>query len=129
MSCLHDGRHRLLPLRADAIQPAQVGPQVPRIAPGTASRPWPAPPSTPGVIRHGETGLIYESTEEFAAHSTRLIMDMPFRRRLAENAYRYVAENRLLARHFRHREIWYRAMLERLPELNRELKERVPELF
>jgi glycosyltransferase involved in cell wall biosynthesis len=81
------------------------------------------------VIRHGQTGMIYESSEAFAAHLTRLIQDTPFRRRLAENAHRYVAENRLLGSRFRHREIWYRSMLERLAELNQELKERVPELF
>ena len=75
------------------------------------------------MVRHGETGMIYESSETFAAHLTRLIVDTPFRRRLAENARRYVAEYRLLGRHFRHREIWYRSMLERLPELNRELRE------
>ena len=77
------------------------------------------------VIRHGETGLIYESAEEFASQLTRLIDDVPFRRRLAENAYRYVAENRLLARHYRERDAWYRAMLVRLPELNQELNDRV----
>ena len=81
------------------------------------------------VVRHGETGMIYESSETFAAHLTRLIEDAPFRRRLAANAYREVAENRLLGRHYRQREVWYRSMLERLPELNQELKERVPELF
>ena len=77
------------------------------------------------VIRHGETGLIYESAEEFATQLTRLIVDVPFRRRLAANAYRYVAKNRLLARYYRERDAWYRAMLVRLPELNRELNDRV----
>ena len=82
-----------------------------------------------GVVRRGETGLIYESAEEFALQLMRLIMDIPFRRWLAENAYQYVAEHRVLARHFREREAWYRVMLDRLPELNRELKQRVPALF
>jgi len=82
-----------------------------------------------GVVRQGETGLIYESAEEFALQLMRLIMDIPFRRWLAENAYQYVAEHRVLARHFREREAWYRVMLARFPELNRELKQRVPALF
>ncbi|MBV8128171.1 MAG: methyltransferase domain-containing protein [Planctomycetaceae bacterium] len=81
-----------------------------------------------GVIRHGETGLIYGSQEGFRDQLVRLIVDTTFRRRLATSAYREVAENRLLARHYRQREAWYRAMLGRLPELNRELMERAPEL-
>jgi glycosyltransferase involved in cell wall biosynthesis len=77
------------------------------------------------VIRHDETGLIYESAGDFADQLARLITDVPFRRRLAGNAYRYVAEHRLLARRYHEREAWYRAMLDRLPELNRELRDRV----
>jgi hypothetical protein len=50
---------------------------------------------------------------------------VPFRCRLAANAYCYVAKNRLLARFYRERDAWYRAMLVRLPELNRELNDRV----
>jgi len=57
-----------------------------------------------------------------------LIEDAPFRHRLAENAYRFVAENRLLAHHFRARHDWYRAMLHRRDELGAELRARVPEL-
>lgn len=81
------------------------------------------------VIIPGETGLIYQSANDFAGHLTRLITDPLFRRRLAGNAYRYVSEHRLLARHFRARETWYRSMIERLRELNQELKQRVPVLF
>ena len=49
------------------------------------------------TIRHGETGLIYRSIDEFAALLDRLIRDATFRRRLIDGACRYVAENRLLA--------------------------------
>jgi hypothetical protein len=80
------------------------------------------------AIRHGETGLIYHSLDEFAALLDRLLRDAPFRCRLAENAYHYVAENRLLARHFRARHDWYRAMLDRRNQLDAELRQRVPEL-
>ena len=48
------------------------------------------------TIRHGETGLIYSSLEEFAALLDRLIRDGPFRRSLAIAAHRHVKENRLL---------------------------------
>jgi glycosyltransferase involved in cell wall biosynthesis len=80
------------------------------------------------TIRHGETGLIYGSPEEFAMLLDRLIRDGPFRRALARNAYRYVAEHRLLARHFRARYDWYRAMLAQRDRLDAELRRRVPEL-
>jgi glycosyltransferase involved in cell wall biosynthesis len=81
------------------------------------------------TIQHGENGLIYHSPDEFAALLDRLIRDAPFRRRLAANAYRFVAANRLLSRHFRARYDWYRQMLDRRAELNVELRRRVPELF
>jgi glycosyltransferase involved in cell wall biosynthesis/SAM-dependent methyltransferase len=80
------------------------------------------------TIRHGETGLIYGSPEEFAMLLDRLIREGPLRRALARNAYRYVAEHRLLARHFRARYDWYRAMLAQRDRLDAELRQRVPEL-
>jgi glycosyltransferase involved in cell wall biosynthesis len=81
------------------------------------------------TLRHGETGLIFGSPEEFEVLLTQLIADAPLRRRLADAAYRYVADERLLARHYRERYRWYTQMLDRLPALNRELRARVPELF
>src|SRR5262249_7001995 len=80
------------------------------------------------TIQHGETGLIYRSSDEFAALLDRLIRDGSFRRALTQNAYRYVAEHRLLARHYRVRYDWYRAMLDRRDRLDAELRRRVPEL-
>jgi glycosyltransferase involved in cell wall biosynthesis len=80
------------------------------------------------TIQHGETGLIYHSPDEFAAMLDQLIRDAVFRGRLAANAYRYVAENRLLSRHFRARYDWYCHMLDRRAELNVELGRRLPEL-
>jgi len=80
------------------------------------------------TIIDGETGVVYHSLEEFALLLDRLIENAPFRRRLAENAYRFVAENRLLARYFRARHDWYRAMLDSRGELDAELRGRVPEL-
>jgi precorrin-6B methylase 2 len=80
------------------------------------------------TVRHGETGLLYGSPEEFGTLLELLIRDVPLRRRLAENALRYVATSRLLARHYRARHAWYRAMLDRLTELTAQVYERVPEL-
>ena len=79
-------------------------------------------------IQHGRTGLIYHSLDEFTKLLDRLILDRTFRLELADTAYRYVAENRLLSRHFRARYRWYRAMLEHREQLEAELRQRVPEL-
>jgi SAM-dependent methyltransferase len=80
------------------------------------------------TIRHGETGMIYHSLGEFEAHLGRLIREGPFRQGLATAAYRYVVENRLLARHIRARYDWYWAMLSCREQLDAELRQRVPEL-
>jgi SAM-dependent methyltransferase len=80
------------------------------------------------TIKHGETGLVYSSLEEFESSLRRLIQDVPFRRRLVQNAYDYVAQNRLLARHYRNRHLWYRQMLERWDELTAAIYQRVPAL-
>ncbi|MFI5455421.1 MAG: methyltransferase domain-containing protein [Isosphaerales bacterium] len=80
------------------------------------------------TIKSGETGVVYHSLEEFEMLLDRLIQDAPFRRRLGENAYRFVAEDRLLVRHYRARHDWYLAMLDRRIELEAELLRRAPEL-
>jgi ubiquinone/menaquinone biosynthesis C-methylase UbiE/glycosyltransferase involved in cell wall biosynthesis len=81
------------------------------------------------TIVQNETGLVYQSPGEFGVLLERLIRDVPLRRWLAENAYRYVFKNRLLSQHFRARYDWYRQMLERRTELEVMLHQRVPELF
>lgn len=81
------------------------------------------------TIDDGRTGLIFEGAEDFEAKLNRLIDDHDGRRSIADGAYRYVAENRMLSQHYRERYEWYREMLDRLPELNRDLRGRVPELF
>jgi glycosyltransferase involved in cell wall biosynthesis len=81
------------------------------------------------TLRHGETGLLFASPAEFEDLLTQLIADAALRDRLAAAAYRYVADHRLLAQHYRERYRWYTQTLDRLPALNRELRARVPELF
>ncbi len=82
-----------------------------------------------GTIDPGKTGLIYEGPEDFEAKLHRLIDDAILRRTLADAAYRYVAENRMLAGHYRERYDWYAKLLSKKPMLDRELRQRVPELF
>ncbi len=78
-------------------------------------------------IQSGETGLIYDSLTEFSAQLRQLIENPSFRQQLANNAYQWVKQNRLLAQHYRRRWDWYCQMRDELPRLTQELWQRVPE--
>lgn len=80
-------------------------------------------------IVDGKTGLLYETLPEFEQKLRRLIADTPWRRTLAENAYTWVRDNRLISQHYRDRVQWYWEMRSRLPELNEALRQRVPAIF
>jgi spore maturation protein CgeB len=80
-------------------------------------------------IQQGKTGLIYHSPQEFETQLRKLIANAQHRWQIATNAYNWVKDNRLLSQHYRQRYNWYREMRSQLPRLNRELRERVPELF
>jgi hypothetical protein len=73
--------------------------------------------------------MLYETPDEFTAGLMELIEDAPLRRRLADNAYAWVAQHRMLSQHFRERLEWYARMRAELPRLNAELRQRVPLLF
>ncbi len=81
------------------------------------------------TIIEGETGLIYRAEGEFGQKLESLIRDLDLRRGLGQNAYQWVAENRLLSQHYRERHQWYLSLRDRLPQLNQELRDRLPELF
>ena len=81
------------------------------------------------TVRDGETGLIYHSTQEFAEKLDLLIERADLRRALAENAYRYVAEHRLLDQHIDDYIAAYREMFARREELERERLRRVEKFF
>jgi glycosyltransferase involved in cell wall biosynthesis len=80
-------------------------------------------------IIDGETGLIYRGPGHLVVQLERLLDDPDLRRRLGENSRRYVAENRMLAYHFRARHEWYLAMLAQKDMLEADLRKRVPEIF
>jgi glycosyltransferase involved in cell wall biosynthesis/precorrin-6B methylase 2 len=82
-----------------------------------------------GSIADGETGLIYQSPDELKDQLERLLSDSSLRQRLGENARRYVAENRMLSRHFRARHAWYLSMIAQKVVLEAELRKRAPEVF
>jgi SAM-dependent methyltransferase len=81
------------------------------------------------TVAEGTTGLIYRSPEEFEAMLTRLIGDPAGRRQIALRAYDWLRTNRLLSQHYRTRREWYLKMRDRLPQLNEQLRSRLPELF
>lgn len=80
-------------------------------------------------IQPGITGLIYRTIQQFETHLNRLIDNNKFRQKIANNAYNWVKQNRLLCHHYQQRRHWYLQMCDRLPELNQQLQQRVPELF
>ena len=82
-----------------------------------------------GSVRDGETGLIFRSPKEFAQKLDLLIKRADLRRTLAENAYRYVAEHRLLAQHLDDYLAAYREMFARREELERERLRRIEKFF
>ncbi|MDJ0518072.1 MAG: glycosyltransferase [Trichodesmium sp. MO_231.B1] len=80
-------------------------------------------------IVDGETGLIYYSLSDFARKFRQLIIDRDLRQKIVINAYYWVKNNRLFCQYYRQRRDWYLQMRDELPRLNKELKNRVPELF
>ena len=82
-----------------------------------------------GSVHDGETGLIFRNPKEFAQKLDLLIKRSDLRRTLAENAYRYVAEHRLLAQHLDDYLAAYREMFARREELERERLRRVEKFF
>ena len=77
------------------------------------------------VIKDGETGCLYRSEKEFSDKLSMLIENAEKRREMAEAAYRYVRDNRLMSRHYEERLAWYRECLAKLPELNAAARARI----
>ena len=80
------------------------------------------------TVRHGETGLLYETEEQFQAGLEQLLEDTDFRQKLTRNAWNWVREHRLLSMHYRKRLRWYESLFARYDELTEAIMERVPEL-
>lgn len=77
------------------------------------------------TLRDGRTGFLYRSPGEFAERLRLLIEDRERRLETAAAAYRYVREERLLAQHYEERLAWYRELVQRRDELDRELVQRL----
>ncbi len=80
-------------------------------------------------IIEGKTGLIYRNLKQFETHLQELLTNSQLRYDLAANAYQWVRDHRLLCQHYPKRRQWYLTLRDRLPQLNQDLRQRVPELF
>ena len=91
-----------------------------------------APLASPVVygaaIRQGETGLIFASPDEMAAHLRFLLANPDEARRIADAARQHVGSHRMLAYQMRQRRNWYRNLWARRDVLRRALWARVPDL-
>ena len=128
MAALHSSDIALLPLNDTEFNRAKSDLKFIEAA-GNGAAVLAAPTVYAATVRDGETGLIYHSPKEFAQKLDLLICRADLRRRLAENAYRYVAEQRLLAGHLDDYILAYRELFDRREELERERLRRVAKCF
>ena len=77
------------------------------------------------TVKDGETGFIYQSIEDFYNKLKILINNHNKRIEIAKNAYNYVKHNRLLSQHYEERLDWYNELIARLPELNKQVYDRL----
>lgn len=79
-----------------------------------------------GVIRHGETGLIARTADDWGRVLAEALGDEPARRRMARAAWEYVRDQRMFADQARLRHDWYRDLWRRRAELNAAVEARLP---
>ena len=125
---LHASDIALLPLNDTAFNRAKSDLKFIEAA-GHGAAVLAAPTVYAATVHDGETGMIYRSPQEFAEKLDLLIRRADLRRTLAENAYRYVAEHRLLEQHLDERIAAYREMFARREELERARLRRVEKFF
>ena len=128
MAALHSSDIALLPLNDTEFNRAKSDLKFIEAA-GNGAAVLAAPTVYAATVRDGETGLIYHSPKEFAQKLDLLIRRADLRRGLAENAYRYVAEHRLLAGHLDDYIMVYRELFDRREELERERLRRIAKYF
>lgn len=78
------------------------------------------------TIASGVNGLIARDLEDWPAHLSRLIARPDERNTLAEAAWRYVRDNRMMSSQVAMRADWYRSLHARRAELDRALAKRLP---
>ena len=75
-----------------------------------------------GVVRDGETGLIYHNPQQFKECLSAMIVNHEQRTNIARAAYDYVRGERLLSQHYMERLEWYRELCGRKEELTQAAK-------
>ncbi|MFO1148431.1 MAG: methyltransferase domain-containing protein [Alsobacter sp.] len=80
------------------------------------------------TIRHGETGWLARSQDDWTALMRRVVADDAGRRRMAQSAWETVRERHLQVHQVARREAWYRSLAARKAELDAALFARHPEL-
>jgi len=78
------------------------------------------------TIRHGQTGLVARSPQEWSKHLVKLIESAAYRSQVMKAAFNYVESERMLDSHIQHRLNWYRSLWLRRKELNQKLFEKFP---
>ena len=127
-AALHDADIALLPLRDTEFNRAKSDLKFIEAA-GHGAVALASPTVYAETMRDGETGLIFRSPEEFAEKLDLLIERADLRRTLAEHAYRYVAEHRLLEYHLDDYISAYQEMLARREEFERDRRARIAKFF
>ena len=127
-AALHDADIALLPLRDTEFNRAKSDLKFIEAA-GHGAVALASPTVYAKTIRDGETGLIFRSPEEFAEKFDLLIERADLRRTLAEHAYRYVAEHRLLEYHLDDYITAYQEMLVRREEFECDRRARIAKFF
>ena len=127
-AALHDADIALLPLRDTEFNRAKSDLKFIEAA-GHGAVALASPTVYAKTIRDGETGLIFRSPEEFAEKFDLLIERADLRRSLAEHAYRYVAEHRLLEYHLDDYITAYQEMLVRREEFECDRRARIAKFF
>ena len=77
------------------------------------------------TIQDGGTGLIYRTPQEFGEKLSRLLQDAPWRRAIADRAYQWVKENRMLCLHYEKRLKWYEELRSQYDALTEEIYQRM----
>ena len=119
VDALHRSDIALLPLRDTAFNRAKSDLKFIESA-GNGAVSLASPTVYAGKLRDGETGFLYKDAQSFRERLEMLIDRSDVRRRVAEAAYDYVKENRLLAQHIEARMEAWRELVAQLPTLERE---------
>ncbi len=127
-AALHSADIALLPLRDTAFNRAKSDLKFIESA-GNGAVALASPTVYARTLRDGKTGFLYTDAQSFRERLEMLIDKPDVRRRVAEAAYEYVRENRILAQHLEARMETWKELVARLQDLERERTERLVTLM